>query len=219
MNDYKGRVLATSASRHDPPNSLVELSADEQEALQRKKEALDKFFGENRKAKFKIELHFGKGRSSNGPFAGSLHVYRSGSVLAGGGDEILYPCPDNKCSGYMEPEHVAVEFAFCPVCHKKWHKIKDMNEGRLFKLPAQKWAKVIAKVFNNLHGDADIYLKSHPQDIRRASLLEQMRERRGDDYRGVHEKRVYVMYSIDRIMKDLHAGADLEKRLLAFVTA
>jgi hypothetical protein len=203
----------------DSDKKVEDLPKDEQEAIQKKKEALDKFFGEYERAKYKIELHFGKGRSGKSSFAGSLHVYRSGSVLAGGGDEILYPCPGERCPGYMEPEHVTPGFAFCPVCKRKWDKIKDMNEGRLFRLTAQKWAEVVARVFDHLHRNADIYLKSHPADIRQASLVEQLRERRGDEYNKVHAQRVYVMYSLDRIMKDLHAGADLEKRLLAFVTA
>jgi len=202
-----------------PEVRFEDLAPEEQEALRRKQEAMDKFFADKIVAKYKIEVQFGKGRSMHAAFPGSLHCYRSGSALAGGGDEILYPCPDDKCPGYIEPEHVVPQFAFCPVCQRKWDRIKDMNEGRLFRLDHTKWAAVILKAFSRLGHNADIYLKSHPEDIRDKSLLEQMKQRKGEEYMKAYKQRVYVMYPLERIVKDAHAGKDLYKLFLALVTA
>jgi hypothetical protein len=66
--------------------------------------------------------------------------------------------------------------------------------------------------------DADIYLKTHVADIRSASLKEQMKERRGEDYLKAR-RRVAVMYSLENIMKDVNAGADLLSRFRALVVA
>lgn len=204
----------------DAPEVRVEdLPPDEQETLRKKKEALDKFFASEIVAKYKIEVQFGKGRSVHTHFPGSLHCYRSGSALSGGGDEILYPCPDNKCPGYIEPEHVAPQFAFCPVCQQRWDRIQDMQEGRMFRLDHSKWAEVILRAFTRLGHNADVYLKSHPEDIRDKALLEQMKQCRGEEYAKAHRQRVYVMYSLSRIIKDAHAGKDLYKLFLALVTA
>jgi hypothetical protein len=78
---------------------------------------------------------------------------------------------------------------------------------------------VIAREYVRLGHDADIYLKSHPVDIRSKALLEQMKERRGEELVSARGSRVPVMYPLNRLLKDLAAGADLEKRFLAFITA
>lgn len=216
-----------------PEVRLEDLPPAEREALLKKQEAMKKFFDDKIVAKYKIEVQFGKGRSMNQHFPGSLHVYRSGSVLAGGGDEILYPCPDDKCAGYIEPEHVVPKtqitfgtnpedvemFAYCPVCKRAWDKVHHLQEGRMFRLTHQNWTQVILRAFQRLGHNADIYLKSHPEDIRDKSLLEQMKQRKGEEYIKTYKSRVYVMYPLERIIKDAHAGKDLYKLFLAFVTA
>ena len=214
-----GQTRMTKEQFEAPEVLLEDLPPEEQEALTKKQEAVDKFFSDKIVAKYKIEIQFGKGRSVNNHFPGSIHVYRSGSALAGGGDEVLYPCPDDKCIGYIEPEHVTPEYAVCPVCLMRWRRIEDMNEGRLYRLTHSKWAEVILKVFGKLGHNADVYLKSHPEDIRDKSLLEQMRQRKGEEYMKTYKSRVYVMYPLERIVKDAHAGKDLYKLFLAFVTA
>lgn len=214
-----GQTKMTKEEFEAPEVRFEDLPPAEQEALRRKQAAIDKFFADKIVAKYKIEVQFGKGRSMNRPFPGSLHAYRSGSALSGGGDEILYPCPDNKCPGYIEPEHVVPQFAFCPTCQRRWSRIQDMNEGRLFRLTHQKWAEVILREFARLGHNADVYLKSHPEDIRDKSLLEQMKQRKGEEYMKAYKERVYVMYPLERIVKDAHAGKDLYKLFLALVTA
>jgi hypothetical protein len=205
----------------DPGRDIMieDLPEEEQKILQKKKAAIDKFFADKVSARYKIEVQFGKGRSIHKHFPGSLHCYRSGSALSGGGDEILYPCPDDKCMGYMEPEQVSIGFALCPKCGRKWGRVSDLQEGRLFRLSHQDWARVILKAFAALGHNADIYLKSHPEDIRDKALLEQLKQRKGDEYRKVYEARVYVMYPLARIVDDSRSGRDLYKMFLSFVLA
>lgn len=236
MRPVPGVKKMTKEEFERPDVRIEDLPPAEQEALRQKQEAVDRFFADKIVAKYKIEVQFGKGRSMNRHFPGSLHVYRSGSVLAGGGDEILYPCPDDKCPGYIEPEHVIPKteikigtnpedvemIAFCPVCRSVWDKVHHLQEGRMFRLTHQNWAAVIHRTFERLGHNADIYLKSHPEDIRDKSLLEQMKQRKGEEYLKAYKKRVYVMYPLDRIVADVHAmgtGADIYKLILAFITA
>lgn len=196
-----------------------ELSDEEQQAIVKKMEALKKFFEDSHvNATYKIEVQFGRGRSNQAAFPGSLHLYRSGSVLSGGGDEIVYQCPDDRCLGVILPEHLLGPNAACPVCQKVFQREKELHDVRLFRLPYQKWADVLFKMFHRLNMDADIYLKTHVNDIRDATLKEQMRQRHGEHYLQVR-KRVAVMYSLENIMRDVNGGSDLLKRLRALVVA
>lgn len=89
----------------------------------------------------------------------------------------------------------------------------------MFRLTNQHWAHVILRAFQRLGHNADIYLKSHPEDIRDKSLLEQMKQRKGEEYMKAYKQRVYVMYPLENIVKDAHAGKDLYKLFLSLITA
>lgn len=198
------------------------LTEVEQAAIEKKRAALTNAFGPGEEliATYKIELNFEKGRSVNKPFAGSLVVWRSGSALGGGGDEIMYPCPDDRCIGFIPPELISAiaQKAGCPKCQKLWHQ-NQLMEMRLFKLPVHSWSVVVTKYFIRLNHDADIYIKTHPIDIRSQTLKEQMRDRGGEELLAARMGRIPVIYPLDRIFKDLSAGADLEKRFRAFLEA
>lgn len=198
------------------------LTEIEQEAIERKREALEAAFGygDGLLATWKIELNFEKGRSVHKPFAGSLMVWRSGSAFGGGGDEVMYPCPDDNCIGFIPPELISAiaQRAGCPKCQKLWRQ-DQLMEMRLFKLPAQRWATVVTKYFIRLNQDADIYLKTHPIDIRTQTLKEQMKDRGGTELLAARMERIPIIYPLKNIFKDMVEGAELEVRFRQFLEA
>jgi len=198
-----------------------ELSAEELNSIERKRQALAKLFSKDRvTATYKLELTFGKERSTYKHFPGSLVVFRSGSAFNGGGDEPMYPCPNDMCSGFLPPKLISAMLGIgvCPVCREKWPQ-DQLMEMRLFRLAPRAWARVVARYFIRLNHDADIYLKGHPIDIRIQTAKEIEHYRGGDQTNLARRKRVRVLYPLERIYTDLQHGADLENRFLKFLVA
>jgi hypothetical protein len=197
------------------------LTSEELEVIEQKKKALAGIFNVDAiKAKYKIELNFGKERSSKCHFPGSLIVLRSGSALSGGGDESIFFCPDDSCSGLIPPELVSsmLRIGVCPKCRRQW-KQQLLPDMRLFRLTYQHWAVVLARYFVRLNSDADIYLKTHPIDLRIQTGKELKKRKGGEHLRLSRAKRIRVLYSLPKILQDLSAGADLEKRFGQFLRA
>jgi len=207
--------------RTDPSYISRDLTPEELAIVERKRQALSKIFQfEKVIADHKIEVNFGRERSSSGHFPGSIIIFKSGSALSGGGDEPLFPCPDDHCPGFIPPALVSsmLRIAVCPKCQRQWRQ-DELYEMRLFRLPAQLWANVVARYFIRLGSNADIYLKTHPADIRVKTREELERYRGGSTINAARAKRVSVIYSLHNIYKDLKHGADLESRLRAFLVS
>ena len=212
---------ALDKQRMDPSYISRELTSEELVALERKRAALAELFKiEKVVATYKIEINFGKDRSTSGHFPGSLIIFRSGSAFDGGGDEPMFPCPDDRCSGLIPQELVSsmLRIAVCPKCKRRW-KQSDLHDMRLFRLTAQDWARVLSRYFIRLGSDADIYMKTHPLDIRGRTRNEQDRYRGGTTVNAARAKRVRVIYSLNNIYRDLSVGADLEGRFRAFLVS
>lgn len=152
-------------------------------------------------AKYKIELHFDKGRRTDrSAFPGIVLVWKTG-VLSGGGDEIMYPCPDDTCHGFIGFNHRSpTGETICPKCQRAWLE-KQLREIRGYKRDLNGWADVVTNNFRALESSADVYLKTHEGDIRKAALIETIRERRGDDLYDARKK-IVLRYSLNAILKD-----------------
>lgn len=205
----------------DPDILTRPLTPEELTVLEAKREALRQIFNVDQiKAKYKIELNFGKDRSDSGHFPGSLIVLRSGSALGGGGDESMFFCPDNACPGFIPPNLVSsmLRIGVCPKCERQWSQglLSDMQ---LFRLTHQRWATVLTRFFMRLDSNADVYLKTHPIDLRTQTMKEQLKDMGGMQMRAARSKRVRVIYSLPRILKDMVRGADPEKRFYQFLRA
>lgn len=186
--------------------------------ISKRAEAMRSLVSEDKEilAKHKIEVHFEKGRTDRNAFAGILVVFRTG-VLSGGGDEILYPCPDDKCFGYIAfGDRTHTGETVCPKCHKVW-KENQLNEIRGYKKDVNGWSEVIAKTFRALDNHADIFLKTHFGDLRGAAIKETLRERRGDDLYDAR-KRIVLRYSLDAIIRDT-VSSSLESRIKGLLRA
>lgn len=216
-----GQQQSLDEARADAEYLSRDLSSEEKAIVERKRQALAELFKiEKVIATHKIEVSFGKDRSTSGHFPGSIVIFRSGSAFDGGGDEPLFPCPNGQCPGFIPPNLVSsmLQIAVCPRCRLQW-KQSELYEMRLFRLTAQAWARVLSRYFIRLGSDADIYMKTHPLDIRVRTENERSRYRGGATIDAARAKRVRVIYSLHSIYKDLSNGADLEGRLRAFLVA
>jgi hypothetical protein len=188
-------------------------------ALQRRMEALDKFFADRVVARYKIEVQFGKGRSTWQHFAGALSLFLSGTKLNGGGDEKLYMCPGQGCKGVIFPNERLGASVVCRTCEMVWPEAELIGE-KLFRLAPPDWAHVILEHFIRLEHNADIYLKFHRTDIRHQTMMEQARKTgRGEILNQARRNRGLHIYPLKNIIKDTKHGADLYKRILTFIKA
>lgn len=198
---------------------LEKMSEEELAALQSRMEEFDKAFGKRVSAKFKIEIQFGKNRSTWKPFAGALSLYLSGTTLNGGGDEKLYMCPRDDCNGIIFPDERLGAQVLCKTCGMMWPENNIIGE-KLFNLAVPDWAHVILTHFRRLDHHADIYLKYHPTDIRYMTMMEIARQtKRGEIVDQARRNRGLSIYPLRNIVRDTAHGADMYKRFLGFVRA
>lgn len=194
------------------------LSEADDYAVREKMRALDQFFSKRLKARYKIEVQFGKNRSAQKPFSGALSLFLSGTKIHGGGDEKLYLCPRADCGKIIYPNERLGANVMCRSCEMMWDE-KALIGELLFVLTTQKWAEVILRYFALLDHNADIYLKYHPTDIRYKTTMELARDRGGEALSVARKNRGLHIYPLKNIITDTSAGADLYARLLAFIRA
>lgn len=205
----------------------IELTEAETLAVAEKLKSFKKFFGEKVIARYKIEIQFGKARSTWKPFHGAMSLYLSGTKLNGGGDEKLYMCPGENCPGIIlpierfvqeTPEGKAIARVPCPECQMMWPENTLIGE-LMFNLTAKDWAHAVAKMYARLDHNADIYLKFHREDIRYKTALELAKQAGGELLAGARKNRGLHIYPLKHLVKDLSSGAGLYERILAFINA
>lgn len=192
--------------------------------------------GDGVKAAYKIEITFGKDRSSLKPYAAFVSLWESGKHLHGGGDGNMYFCLDCRalrpdtawkqlisllsdkepskmgCGRPISADTIGGGIAFCPHCQK--HINSDNITSQLpFYGTSQDLAKIVARYFDVLKQNADVYAKYHPTDIRYTGMqaakgLEVARRLRG-----------MFIYPMSRILRDLSGGSSLESRFRVFINA
>jgi len=218
-------------------DTTVVMSGEELERLERQVKAMDRLLEEQIKARFKLEVQFGKGRVGRGqrsaqPFAGVMSAWLSGSKFHGGGDEKIFECPG--CGAWILPHQITqrtvvqkingrdveefMSLSYCGECAKVWKSEQTIGE-RLYKLTEQNWAFAILKMFQRLEMDADIYLKYHPIDIRYQTMMEMARNRGGEELAKAKKNRGLHIYPLKNIIKDTKHGSDLYGRIRAFINA
>jgi len=191
-------------------------------------------------AKFKIEYMFGSGRTTAGPNTGTLQVWESGKKLHGGGDEKAYWCLEkdrlNTKNERTEGTHgcgniiignfigsatvrgrhgqgVASQLmAQCPHCGGVIPA--DMLTGeKLDNVTTDRLAEILAEEWHRLKGEADIYLKFAPDDIRYQMIARIHGNSVARRIRGL------TIYPLANILKETAAGSSLVGRFKAFLRA
>lgn len=217
----------TGAIKYDDVRSgEIVLTSEEKERFLKQATALEKLLADKSiRAKFKIEIMFGKARSMARPTNGVMSFWGSGTKLHGGGDEKLYLCPgadlkQNNCRALLLDRYNNSQGIVCPSCGSVWRHEEVIGE-LFFNLPMRKWADVIYKYYRLCEYNADIYLKYSRDDIRSVSLAQvQKATWKGSQLlERTREKRARQIYPLRNIIKDTSAGADLLGRFYAFLVA
>ena len=215
--------------------TTVQMSGEELSALNEKIKAMDLLLAEEVRATFKLEVQFGKDRTSKGmPFPGVMSAWLSGSKFHGGGDEKIFECADSACGAWIYPHQITqrtvvqkingrdveefMSLSYCNKCAKIWRSEQTVGE-RFFKLTEQDWAYAILKMFRRLNLDADIYLKYSREDIRYKAAMEMARNRGGEEIAKAHRLRGLFIYPLRNLITDTKNGAELYGRIRAFINA
>lgn len=198
---------------------------------------------EKDKSKYKIEIIFSRHRSSlaHKPSPLMLLIWESGKRLHGGGDQKMYWCGYEDCGKPISSDYFAYMHVVCPHCQremfldpeskgvhiqslKKERRASDGIERmpivvgeKLANLTPPNLADLLVKTWYELEGEADIYLKYSPYEIRYDAVHETTKDM--DNLEKVRIKRQPLIYTLKAIRKDLANGADLRARFLAMITA
>jgi hypothetical protein len=204
----------------------IVLTSDEAERYAKQASALAKLLQDKTvKAKFKLEIMFGKQRSTSMPTPGVLSFWGSGAKLHGGGDDKLYLCPgadlkQNGCRVLLLDSYNTSQGIVCPTCGTIWRHEEVIGE-LFFNLPMRKWAEVIYKYYRLCDYNADIYLKHARDDIRSISMaqVDKTTWKGSQVLENTRARRARHIYPLRNIIKDTSAGADLLSRFYAFLVA
>lgn len=219
--------MSVQEVKYTPEGELApELSAEEKQIVANKMAALNKVFDDKViKAKYKLELTFGKARSMTKPTPGILTFWLNGSKFHGGGDEKLYLCPGRRlnqsdCEQPIPDLANSMGTLVCPSCGKFWRGEEVIGE-LMMNLPMRKWAEVLYAHYRKFEYSCDIYLKHAPDDIRSVSLaqVEKATWKGSEQLLRGRARRARMIYPLKNLIKDSNAGSDLLTRMYSFLTA
>jgi hypothetical protein len=208
---------------HSEGHENVALSAEVQARLDRlwKESDLDKL-----RAKYKLEIAINEERSTIKPYTGLVTAWTNGGFANGGGDESIYFCPSlvekngqtKTCSAPIDLKWIGKAAAICPTCRQAVDP-KQLCGQVGYKMTTQNWAAVITRMWLGLEGNADIrlgvmvgHLRARTDDVMKKTSLSA-----GDKLDGTRLQRKWAAYPLKNIIKDTSAGADLQKRIEAFL--
>lgn len=207
----------------------IQLSPEEAQAVEERKEALDKLLEQEQIAKYKLEVMFSHRHTGRAPTPGLVTWWESGNKLHGGGDSKLYLCDNSVadprlegrgCKKFIPDSANGLRFIVCPHCHVLW-KPEHLVGEVFYRLPLEKWADVLLDWYVRLEMRADIYLKYGRKSIKQAQEIEAERGLQGDllnKARSIEQRSMYI-YPLRNIIRDTSAGADLRGRILSFLRA
>lgn len=191
------------------------------------------------RAKHKIQINFGPGRSALKDFKAIITIWESGKFFHGGGDGQIYTCMDHRvfnnhpttvpsalplmkkmhkertawgCGSPISGADIRGPIAQCPGC-KNLIQIEYLTGQIPFNGSADNLAELVAIIFHKLKDDADIYCKYDRTDIRYEM------QKSSDGVETAHRLRGLFIYPFYRILKDIGEGASLEGRFKAFFLA
>ena len=197
---------------------------------------------ENVKALYKIEVHFGKDRTTIGLCTCAILIWESGKRFHGGGDEKMYWCGYKDCQKPIRSSGFAQYHVVCPHCQRECfldpqgkaqhirelkHRGEHLNNierlpiisgEKLMKAPARSIAEFMTKIWYDLECDADIYLKYHPSDIR-FNIKSGGEVAIIDQMDTARSSRGMMIYPLKNILKDISAGAEVTRRFFSMITA
>lgn len=223
-------VERTGMHTEDRPSGRVERVVLDDEAkheLQSHEQAEQSRFTKADAARYKIEVYFASRYSILGVNAGVVTFWESGTTGPRlESDRKVYLCPGrrlkiNTCEKVIPCLSHGGSWLLCPSCQTRW-SAKDVTGELLLRLPLQLWAKRLVELLGTFEMNADIMVRRTPINVRsvlaaqdeagKASAADQQLDKARDG-------RIDYIYRRDRMIKDTAAGADLLKRIEAFLKA
>lgn len=174
-------------------------------------------------ARYKIQVFFTGKRTTQGPNDVTLTFWESANELHGGGDELMYICRDGSskenpppgCGTIFSGSNISGSnaglIATCPGC-KRIVNANRLARDLTGRKTSRELAKALAGLWYKLGGNAALYLKFQPGDIRYVAAS-------GDGVSSYRRGQIPVMYPLKRILEDTSVGSNLESRFYAFLTA
>lgn len=189
---------------------------------------------EHKPAKYKIEVHFNRGRTTSGPNTAALTIFESGKRLNGDGDEMVYICSQRDrglalnmpgqadrnvvrgyegCGKVIPGENIRGGVAICACEKRRMMSSEELTSTLLVHLTTERLAALVTDLFRRLEDNADIYVKYHPTDLRARALNNPSEMDKGRMSRGL------TIYPLANIIKDTSNGASVEARFKALFSA
>lgn len=176
-------------------------------------------------AKYRIQVMFNEERSEFRPYRGFIVMWYHNRNDDGDGDRSLYLCPrkievngvPKPCNAPIPPELISTKtgLAVCPRCRGASNP--EALIGQIFaRLPTQRWATLITRIFGVLECHADIEIDYLEQDIRAATANINEKGQR-DALRTARAARKQVTYLLRRLVQDTSNGAGVESAIHAFL--
>lgn len=165
--------------------------------------------------KYKIEIAVMEEKRNEYGVPGAIYVMKSNSALDGDGDEPLFFCPS--CKGLIDPDHSKYGVFACVSCGKKGAN-EILSERIMFRLPYPKLAALAHKLWLQVEGDADMYLRRFKKSLRQSKEAERLGRRLNLQNRA-RSQRELVIYPLKNMIKDNLAGQDMQKQILVFLSA
>lgn len=185
-------------------------------------------------AKYKIEVHFNKNRTTAGPNTAAVSVFESGKRLNGDGDEMVYICSQRDrglalnapghadrqlvrgyegCGKIIPGENIRSGVAICACEKRNMIASEELTSTLLVHLTTERLAALVTDLFRRVDSNADIYVKYHPTDLRARALNNPSNLDSGRMSRGL------TIYPLANIIKDTSNGASVELRFKALFSA
>ncbi len=172
---------------------------------------------------YRVEVHMHNERSREKAYPGIIHTMVKGDRFGGGALMGMYACADERCGGFVHPDHYHPGHypptATCPKCGVIWHP-SQVFAHRKYRLTNQNWAYAISRTVLRLGMDTDVMIVFFSEPLVQPTLDAQASPRLGLD--PVHKSRAAirkVVYPLGRLLKDMSTGVALEARMSAFIMA
>jgi hypothetical protein len=225
-------TVRTGSVRADGTSTLVprgvydmaSMQADISPDLEKKvSELVSKMDARETHAQFKLELFMRGGPRHNAEVRGVVSFWTNGGYLHGGGDAVVYLCPQildsgEPCGAPIDSQFITPKQAVCVKCRRVSNAL-DLCGQLVIETTVQHWARILVRLFHLLECNADISLSVERASLRAASEKELASYRGGEEYARVTALRECITYPLAHIIKDTAAGAGLEERFRAFLEA
>jgi hypothetical protein len=186
------------------------------------------------KADYKIQIWFTSDRKQSGPCSYTVSFWESGKRLHGGGDEMMFVCRRHASAPSVKPfEAVGAKVSttdkgcdrlipgelvqpdgrvVCPHC-QTIHRSDQIADSIFYRTDMTKASEILANWWRRLNCNADIYVKFCPTDPRVRMMADTLGVKKARQLKGL------TIYPLQRIIKDTSAGASVEARFRALLTA